>query len=187
MTDSVASPIVAGRKCGSCTLCCKVMSIGEIGKPRGAWCKHCHVGVGCRIYADRPDECRAFHCGYLTLSTLSEDWFPAKAKIVLTADSKGTRLAAHVDPSRPDAWRAEPYYSQLKQWARLAAPEQGQVVAITGGRTIVILPDKDVDLGIVGEDELILTEERATPFGIKFDALKIKKDDPRASRLGASG
>ena len=183
MAGDADSPIVRGRKCGTCTLCCKVMRIVELGKPRGVWCKHCSAGAGCRIYEERPAECRAFHCGYLTIGTLSEDWFPAKAKIVLAADLNGKRVSAHVDPTRPDAWRAEPYYRQLKEWARLTAPEQGQVVAFVGERTIVILPDKDVDLGVVAEDELIVTRERLTPFGVEYEASKIKKDDPRAARL----
>jgi hypothetical protein len=181
MTDD--SPIAPGRKCGTCTLCCKVMKIDELEKPRGIWCRHCSVGVGCRIYDDRPGECRRFLCGYLTEASLSEDWLPTKSKIVLAADLDGKRIAAHVDPSRPDAWKAEPFYSQLKEWARLAAPVNGQVLACVGRTTVVILPDKDVDLGVVADNELIVTLERVTPLGITVDALKIRNDDPRAAAL----
>ena len=55
----------AGRECGDCTLCCKVMAIEQLAKPASAWCPHCKPGRGCRIYADRPAECRAFSCLWL--------------------------------------------------------------------------------------------------------------------------
>jgi hypothetical protein len=46
----------------------------------------------------------------------------------------------------------------------------------------MILPDREVDLGIVAEDELIITGERPTPLGVKLEAFKIHKDDPRAQK-----
>src|SRR5438876_465913 len=59
-------PILSGRKCGRCTLCCKVPPIKELDKPHDQWCQHCDASRGCRIYADRPEVCREFYCGYLT-------------------------------------------------------------------------------------------------------------------------
>jgi Fe-S-cluster containining protein len=50
------------RACGDCTLCCKFMAIEELEKRAGAWCVHCEPGTGCRIYAQRPGECRTFDC-----------------------------------------------------------------------------------------------------------------------------
>ena len=47
----------------------------------------------------------------------------------------------------------------------------------------MVFPDREVDLGVVGEDELIVISERATPFGVELDASKICKDDPRAGAL----
>jgi hypothetical protein len=54
----------------------------------------------------------------------------------------------------------------------------GQMVVQIGRRAIVILPDRDTDLGIVEEDERIITMERETPFGVRLEALKLKHDDP---------
>ena len=64
---------------------------------------------------------------------------------------------------------------------------QGQVVVCVNKRTIVILPDQDVDLGIVEDDELIVNVEREGPMGTIYDAIKIKDDDPRASRVRLPG
>lgn len=178
-----SNPIIPGRSCGTCTLCCKVLSITELKKPQGVWCVHCKPGHGCKIYPDHPTECRNFYCGYLTQAELGTEWKPDRSKIVLVAELEGNRITAYTDPQRPDAWRREPYYSELKRWAEAAAPYRGQIVAATGRHMYMILPNKDVDLGIIGDDDLIVTGERTTPFGVELDAFTIKKDDPRAQNL----
>jgi hypothetical protein len=175
------SAIVPGRTCGTCTLCCKVIAIIELGKPAGSWCRHCAPGTGCAIYAERPGECRTFNCAWLTWADLPDDWKPERSRIVLVFHADGNRMIANVDPQRPGAWRAEPYYGQLKAWARRAVPRGGQVLACIGQRTHFILPDRDVDLGIVGDDDRILVRETTTPRGIILEPLKISRDDPRAS------
>jgi hypothetical protein len=182
MSDE-SSPIVVGRSCGTCTLCCKILAITELKKPQGVWCSHCKPGRGCLIYSDRPTECRTFHCGYLTQVELGDEWKPDHSKIVLVAELDGNRIAAHVDPQRPDAWRREPYYSTFKEWAESAVPYRGQIVACVGRHMYMIFPDRDVDLGIVSDDQLIVTGERTTSHGIVLEAFKISKDDPRAKTL----
>lgn len=171
--------IVNGRSCAGCALCCKVMGIAELGKPEGSWCPNCNPAVGCKIYADRPEECARFYCRYLTQQDLGEEWAPRVSKIVLAVTTNGLRLAAHVDPQRPDAWRKEPYYSQLKRWAEKALPRRGQVVVRIARRAIVLFPDKEVDLGIVGDEEHIVTSEHNISGRTEYQAHKIHKDDPR--------
>ena len=177
------SPVIAGRQCGTCTLCCKVLSIQELEKPQGEWCPHCAVGRGCNVYDKRPEECRTFYCGYLTWPVLDEHWFPAKSKMVVVSEVEGTRVAVHVDPGRATAWRQEPYYSEIKQWSVLASRNMHQVVVCIGKRSIVIFPDREVDLGMVADDERIITSETRTAAGMRLDALKLKADDPRIAGL----
>jgi hypothetical protein len=152
-------------------------------------CKHCDEGRGCRIYDIRPRQCRLFNCHFLTNRNLKEIWRPSKSHIVLVVTTDGQRIGAYVDPERPGAWRREPFYSTLKTWARAAVsrPGQvGQVLVCIGKRTIVILPDRNVDLGDVESDEMVITEARNGPKGAIFDAFKIRRDDPNAaSILGA--
>jgi hypothetical protein len=174
---------VVGRSCGSCTLCCKVLKILELNKPQGAWCQHCKPGAGCKIYTERPLECRTFECGYQTQAELGEEWKPDRSKIVLVVEPEANRITAHVDPQRPDAWMREPFHTQLRQWAAAATPHRGQVIATVGRRAFMIFPDRDTDLGLVDDDELIVTTERKTPFGVELVASKIHKDDPRAQNL----
>jgi hypothetical protein len=177
------SSVIAGRSCGPCTLCCKVLSIKELGKPQGSWCQHCDVGRGCRIYSDRPSECQGFYCGYLTLPMADDHWFPARCKMVIVSELDGNRVAIHVDPDRPSAWRNEPYYSEIKHWARLAAQDMMQVVVSIGNRAIVILPEEDVDLGPVAEDEQIFCGVFLENGNRRLRAMKIRADDPRLAGM----
>ena len=107
-----------GRVCGTCSLCCKLLPIRELEKPENTWCVHCRPAAGgCTIYADRPHSCREFACHWLISKNLGDEWAPAKARMFVhyNHDPLGNvGLYVIVDPSRPDAWRREPYWSQLK-------------------------------------------------------------------------
>ena len=110
----ICEATVMTRTCGTCSLCCKLPSVAELNKPIDRWCQHCKPGKGgCTIYADRPAVCVGFTCGWLTQLTIGDEWFPARCKMILTETEDG-RIFVHVDPAFPNAWRREPYYSQLK-------------------------------------------------------------------------
>lgn len=114
---------------------------------------------------------------------LPDYWHPRLCHIVLTFDWTRNRLNAYVDPVAAEAWLEGPHYSDLKQWAARMAAHRGQVVVKIGPRAVVILPDHHVDLGVVAEDEVIVTAEKQTPDGLVLDALKMKLDDPRIAEL----
>lgn len=96
--------------CGSCTLCCKVMGVAELAKPRDQWCGHCDKGRGCRIYADRPASCAEFECLWLQTQKLpgtmamGPELKPDRCHVVLTATAQDN-FQANVDPGYPGAWR----------------------------------------------------------------------------------
>jgi len=51
-----------------------------------------------------------------------------------------------VDPSRPDAWRREPYFSQLKVWAlNNLRSRQMRLYVNVGRHTFLVLPDAAVE------------------------------------------
>ena len=114
---------IEGRSCGSCSLCCKVLSITELDKPQGVWRRHAMVGNGCSIYPDRPSEFRTFLCGYLSWPVAGKHWHPAKCKMVIVSELNGQRIGVHVDPGRPSAWREQPFYDELKEMAEAGANE----------------------------------------------------------------
>lgn len=76
--------LTSNRTCGSCTACCKTHDVKELGfeKVAGVWCKHCKPGSGCRIYKDRPSNCREFRCDWLKGVGADEER-PDRSKVVL--------------------------------------------------------------------------------------------------------
>lgn len=145
-------------------MCCQVLEIAELGKPAGTECRHCIRGGGCGIYAHRPTVCGEFYCGYLVLPFVDARWFPVDCGMMIFPDAAEKRLAVHVDPASPDAWKADPYHADLRQWA-VAAEKMGfHVYVAIGRRIIAILPHEDVDLGLFGDTDR-LVYERATIGG----------------------
>lgn len=62
----MANNLVASRTCGDCTVCCKVLKIDapDLRKASGVTCTFLRKGQGCSKYADRPDVCRTWYCGW---------------------------------------------------------------------------------------------------------------------------
>jgi hypothetical protein len=121
-----SSNIVAGRSCGTCTLCCRLPDIDLFEKPANAWCRHCVEDKGCSIYADRPSVCRDFLCSWMTDEALGEAWEPSRSHMMIYR--QGPQITVLVDPDHPDIWRREPYHAQLRAWADAAEPNGGYVI-----------------------------------------------------------
>ena len=75
------NPEKTKRSCGGCTACCKTHSNGHFEKPAGTWCSKCNIGVGCREYNKRPDECKNFACLWL-LGEFPDSFRPDRLKLV---------------------------------------------------------------------------------------------------------
>ncbi|MDB5603877.1 MAG: hypothetical protein JWP25_777 [Bradyrhizobium sp.] len=146
----------AKKACGDCTLCCKVMAVEELAKPASSWCPHCKPGRGCLIYATRPAECRSYSCLWLLDDRLDQHWKPSKSKLVLTTSPD--KIEIRCDPGFPDAWRKEPFRSDIQQWAVSGEPLDVTVVVITGEKMILVTPGREFDLGVVRPDERIVRE-----------------------------
>jgi hypothetical protein len=159
-------PLVAGRSCGTCTLCCKLYAIPELEKPAGAWCVHIRQGTGCTIYKDRPDSCHKFFCGWRLDPNLGPEWKPEQSRFILTIDVHIGALILTVDPGTPDAWKKEPYYSRLKMWAERAFPENKKIFISVSRKITAVLPDRDVPLGLVTDDEEITLFKEGARYGI---------------------
>ena len=52
----------ASRSCGTCSLCCTVLRVDELGKRAGNDCTHQRGDQGCGIYETRPSICRSYQC-----------------------------------------------------------------------------------------------------------------------------
>ncbi len=141
--------LAPGRTCGTCSMCCKVLGIPEVGSAPGQWCVHVVAGRGCAIHATRPDPCRTFFCHYLRNPHLGPEWKPERAKFVLSIEAGGRRMVVAPDPAAPAAWRRTPYYAQFKRWALAGVAARHQILVFNGKRATAVLPDRDVDLGVV--------------------------------------
>jgi hypothetical protein len=186
MADSIVA--VSGRTCGPCSLCCKLLRIEELDKPAGRWCPHCTAGRdGCKIYFTRPGSCRSFHCTWLINAELGAEWRPTTSKMVLYYNHAERRLAVHVDPEFPSVWRSEPYFRQLKAWTRAAidsarAPTpdawlMAPILVYVDDRAIVMLPNRDIEVGTFTPGSQLVITETATPSGRDFNARIVPSND----------
>ena len=150
---------------GDCTLCCKVMAIEELAKPASLWCSHCKPGRGCLIYANRPAECESFSCRWLVDEQLDQLWN-------LTTSEDGIEIRC--DPGFPDAWRKEPFRSEIRQWAVSGETLDMTVVVMSGQKLTLVMPDRELDLGVVGPDERIVRELEGT---LVVNARVVKAED----------
>lgn len=171
--------LVANRTCDGCTMCCKLLSIDVLEKPRAVWCSHCDQKRGCTIYEERPIACRVFYCGWRRIADIDDRWKPSQAKFLINYEASHKRIAIHVDPGRAGAWRAEPYHSTIRRWAQTAEAQGGSVVVWTGRNVTVVSTNEDFDLGDLREDQFILPVDRKVPGGTQRAYIAVEADDPR--------
>jgi Fe-S-cluster containining protein len=129
-----------------------VLSVPEVKPHEHEWCPHVRLpGGGCKIYPQRPDRCRDFHCQWLIDNRHPDYWYPAKSKIVIDAKVKqGVKYIAFiVDPGYPNRWREEPYFSDIKQVA--AAGIEGRL----GEKWTTLVFIKHEKIPIIGSERLL--------------------------------
>lgn len=140
-------PLAPGRSCEGCTACCKLVAVAALNKPPQRWCEHCSIGAGCTIYDARPDDCRTFYCGWVLDAAISDDWNPRHSKMVVKYEPG--RIVIHVDKDRRDAWRREPFHTQVRQWAQGALAARGDVLLWEGLEGVLVLPAGEKRIGRV--------------------------------------
>ena len=126
------------RVCGSCTLCCKLLTVPDLErpKPRDVWCPHCVQGKGCGIYERRPSSCRVFDCVWLQRPGLPDSLRPDRSRVVLTTRAEDHALIAQVDPGFPDAWRRP----EMARLLKLNLGKGVKVMVRTGELVRVLTP-----------------------------------------------
>lgn len=134
--------VTTTRKCGSCSLCCKLLPVRELGKLGNQKCRHSRhrEGGACTIYHDAdklPESCRLWSCRWLLEPSLSlprpdrshyvidilPDW------VRVTEDDKVRQqpvLQIWCDPGFPNAWRTPACRAFIERQAR----ESGMITII---------------------------------------------------------
>jgi hypothetical protein len=179
-------PLVPGRGCGTCSLCCKVYSVQELSKPAGRWCIHAGRGSGCTNHADRPHVCRQFFCSWLVDPNLGPEWKPEVSRFVLSADPAYQALTLMVDPGMPLAWKREPYYAVLKKFSYVFFRLNKKVLVNLRGHITVVLPDRDAPIGVIAPGEEIVIWREGSTYGAKLRRdLELAKAPSGGLRLGS--
>lgn len=139
------------RKCGECTLCCRLLPTKEINKPANTRCKHQRHGKGCGIYDRRPLSCMVWNCRWLANDDTANLSRPDRVHYVVDIlpdyitvqqeDGSGTDvpvLQIWVDPAYPDAHR-DPH---LRAFIDRRGREHGMAALIRYGSSdgFVIFP-----------------------------------------------
>lgn len=96
------------------------------------------------------------------------DWQPDRAKFFIF-HSRPNQYDIVVDPGSPHAWKAPHYYGAIKQIAASYAEQGILVVVCIGSRRIVLLPDRDVDLGMQAMGKEIILIRDIGPQGVDFN------------------
>src|SRR5262245_1663292 len=138
---------VVVRRCGTCTLCCKLLAIPALDKPSGEWCRHCAPGLGCKIYPKRPSVCQIFACQWLRDESFGDAWFPPKAKMFAYLDASAQPRLFRVVASVPGRWRQSPYRERLRVVSNLGLRRGDfDTVAQYREQFWLILPDSEVEI-----------------------------------------
>jgi hypothetical protein len=103
------------KECGKCNLCCRIMGVRELDKPRNIWCQHVVKGKGCSIHPDRPATCREFECIWLQNQDLPDEFRPDRIHAFLTSTAEEGGVVVHADPGYPAAHLDEPLAGLLKR------------------------------------------------------------------------
>ena len=142
------------RPCGPCSLCCKLLNVPELNKPQGKWCEHVMHGKGCAIHATRPAVCRPYQCAWTISPHLPDSWRPDRAGF-LAHRSADNALHIFNDDATPNAWRQEPFYSQIKSWSyRTGTPDDTQIIVHSQGKMSVVFPEGAIEVGPESNDPI---------------------------------
>lgn len=70
------------QQCGECTACCVLLEITDTASKPNEVCKHCDLGVGCKIYDQRPQGCKEFMCMWLQMGYVHPDLRPDRCGLM---------------------------------------------------------------------------------------------------------
>lgn len=103
MPPDQRSDMVPGRDCGSCTVCCSVLTVDtpEFKKLQGVTCLHCLPDQGCAIYLTRFPVCRTWFCQWRRYAWLDDSWRPDRSRFLLLRETDDDVPGGHASPSAP--------------------------------------------------------------------------------------
>jgi hypothetical protein len=81
--------LAPNRECGSCSVCCVSLRIedDELQKAADTPCLHIEECGGCSIYAQRPQVCRTWYCGWRIFPGLPNELRPDLSGLLIRVDN----------------------------------------------------------------------------------------------------
>ena len=81
----------------------------------------------------------------------------------------------------PLAWKREPYYSTLKKFSEVFFRIDRKMLVCLNGHITVVLPDRDVPIGVIVPGEEIVVWREGSTYGAR-----LRRDLERAGAPSAS-
>jgi hypothetical protein len=87
LETALLGPVLPGRACGDCTVCCTVLKVDtpEFQKPAARPCAHLGAS-GCGIHAVRPRICRTWFCGWRRVGGMPEEARPDRSGLLVSVN-----------------------------------------------------------------------------------------------------
>lgn len=117
----MSAPSGGPRRCGSCSLCCRVLRVDELRKLGGTPCAHQRAEGGCGIHPVRPGICRAYRCLWLR-GGLGEDDRPDRLGAVLDVVGGAGEAWLEIREAEPGAFRRSARLREIAEEHRRHMP-----------------------------------------------------------------
>jgi hypothetical protein len=77
-----------------------------------------------------------------------------------------------VDPGAPQAWKKQPYYGQLHQWAADNLSKGIHVLVVVNETATLIMPNQDLSLGTMKPTDGFSVRGRPGPTGVEYEVVR---------------
>lgn len=177
------------RSCGTCSHCCTVLRVDELGKPAGQNCMHQRGTFGCGVYATRPPVCRGYQCLWLQ-GGLEDDERPDQTLGIVDLEPRGAGLELRIREIRPGAFDESPALRAIADRYRDQMPVRisDSVDIMNPDRPFRVLLGEGVEHRVTGEwsevfrDDVFVGRQRlgwaerlARRLGIAWQSLRLRR------------
>ena len=184
----------AQRSCGTCSLCCTILRVDELGKRAGVDCVHLRNGQGqelgndpskplavaggCGIHESRPPICRGYRCLWLQ-GGLEDDERPDRTGGIVDLEPTGIGLRLAIRESRRGV------FDESAELQAIAERHRGQMPVRISDAQDVMNPDRPFRVLLADGIEQRVEGERVEiyRFGVLVETRRLPWAERWARRL----